>query len=130
MVEFGGGEKFLQDLHLKRMLTCAFAHVGFQIFLRVLAQWVGFGKDTALAWLMPTNTAMQRMTLAHSRLNLCGSPRWLSRYGYNKPTTAAETKRQNVSTNQLRCAINSIKLISAGDQLIASIVSISVKAFL
>lgn len=46
-------------------------------------------KDTALAWLMPTKTAMQRMTLAHSRLNLWGSPRWLSMQGYSRPTTAA-----------------------------------------
>lgn len=38
---------------------------------------------------MPTNTAMQRMTLAHSRLNLWGSPRWLSMQGYSSPTTAA-----------------------------------------
>lgn len=49
-----------------------------------------FRKDTALAWLMPTNTAMHLMTLAHSLLNLWGSPRWLSMQGYSRPTTAAE----------------------------------------
>ncbi len=53
------------------------------------------GKDTALAWLMPTKTAMQRITLAHSRLNLCGSPRWWSKQGYKRPTTAEE--RENIS---------------------------------
>lgn len=45
-------------------------------------------KDTTLAWLMPTNTATHLMTLAHSLLNLCGSPKWLSRQGYRRPTTA------------------------------------------
>lgn len=47
-------------------------------------------KDTTLAWLMPTNTAMHLITLAHSLLNLCGSPKWLSRQGYSRPTTAVE----------------------------------------
>ena len=56
----------------------------------------GVGEDTALAWLMPTNTAMQRITLAHSLLNLCGSPSWLSKHGYNRPTTAGETEIRHV----------------------------------
>lgn len=51
-------------------------------------------KDTALAWLMPTKTATQRMTLAHSLLNLWGSPRWLSMQGYSRPTTAVKTKER------------------------------------
>lgn len=49
-------------------------------------------KDTALAWLMPTKTATQRITLDHSRLNLCGSPRRLSMQGYNSPIIAAGGK--------------------------------------
>lgn len=49
-------------------------------------------EDTALAWLMPTNTATQRITLDHSLLNLCGSPRRRSMQGYKSPMTAAEGK--------------------------------------
>lgn len=41
---------------------------------------------------MPTKTATQRMTLAHSLLNLWGSPRWLSMQGYSRPTTAGKTR--------------------------------------
>ncbi len=58
------------------------------------------GKDTALAWLMPTKTAMQRITLAHSRLNLCGSPRWWSKQGYKRPTTAEERKKHKCFKQQ------------------------------
>lgn len=32
-------------------------------------------KDTALAWLIPTNTATHRMTLLHSLLYLNSSPK-------------------------------------------------------
>lgn len=49
-------------------------------------------KDTALAWLMPTNTATQRITLDHSLLNLCGSPRRRSMQGYKSPMMAVEEK--------------------------------------
>lgn len=58
-------------------------------------------KDTALAWLMPTNTATQRITLDHSRLNLCGSPSRLSMHGYNRPISAEETKRVNMEQHNL-----------------------------
>ena len=45
-----------------------------------------YKKDTALAWLMPTKTATQRMTLDHSPLWLdTVSPRRRSQNGYNKP---------------------------------------------
>lgn len=64
-------------------------------------------KDTTLAWLMPTNTAMHLITLAHSLLNLCGSPKWLSRQGYSRPTTAEEQKQtQNVEVSQRYSCIN------------------------
>lgn len=59
-------------------------------------------KDTTLAWLMPTNTATHLMTLAHSLLNLCGSPKWLSRQGYRRPTTAErEEQRWRVKISYL-----------------------------
>lgn len=57
-------------------------------------------KDTALAWLMPTNTATQRITLDHSRLNLCGSPRRRSMQGYSRPIIAA--RRQSETNKRLR----------------------------
>jgi len=47
-------------------------------------------KDTALAWLMPTKTAIHRMTLDHSCLWPRFSPRRWSRYGYSRPMTAAQ----------------------------------------
>lgn len=55
-------------------------------------------KDTALAWLIPTNTATQRITLDHSRLNLCGSPRRLSMQGYNSPIIAARGEKRKKNT--------------------------------
>lgn len=50
---------------------------------------------------MPTKTAMHLITLAHSLLNLCGSPKWLSRQGYSRPTTAA--KKHKISRNSVKC---------------------------
>lgn len=49
-------------------------------------------KDTALAWFMPTKTATQRITLDHSLLSLCGSPRRWSIQGYSKPINAEKTR--------------------------------------
>lgn len=44
-------------------------------------------KDTALAWLIPTNTAIHLMTLDHSPLCESGLliDRWRSRHGYRSP---------------------------------------------
>ena len=62
---------------------------------------VMYFKDTALAWLMPTNTATQRITLDHSRLYLSGSSRWLSRMGYISPTNT-----ENNQNNMTLCSHN------------------------
>lgn len=59
---------------------------------------VSVEKDTALAWFMPTKTATQRITLDHSLLNLCGSPRCLSMQGYNNPMAAAKAKQNAKGT--------------------------------
>lgn len=75
--------------------TCGKAHVA--------RNYTDYAEDTTLAWLMPTNTAMHLMTLAHSLLNLWGSPRWLSRQGYSRPTTAARRNTQTrISQDKLK----------------------------
>lgn len=51
---------------------------------------------------MPTNTATQRITLDHSLLNLCGSPRRWSMQGYKSPMKAAEENRQMFYTWQCK----------------------------
>lgn len=57
-------------------------------------------KDTALAWLIPTNTATHRITLDHSRLNLWGSPSLLSMQGYSTPIMAVEDKTTQNAGNK------------------------------
>lgn len=52
-------------------------------------------KDTALAWLMPTNTATQRITLDHSRFSLWGSPKSLSIHGYSRPIKARDRNNKS-----------------------------------
>lgn len=56
--------------------------------LDAAANFITIEKDTALAWFIPTKTATHRITLDHSLLNLCGSPRCRSMQGYNNPITA------------------------------------------
>lgn len=59
-------------------------------------------EDTALAWFIPTKTATHRITLDHSLLNLCGSPRCLSMHGYNNPIAAVKTgKRKGTEVKAL-----------------------------
>lgn len=69
-------------------------------------------KDTALAWLMPTKTATQRMTLDHSLLNLWGSPRRWSMQGYSSPITAGHRVRLHCQNLDVHDNIKTNKIIN------------------
>lgn len=68
-------------------------------------------KDTALAWLIPTNTAIHLMTLDHSPLWESGLliDRWRSRHGYRSPINTRKkiwTLFSSTCRSMITCMVN------------------------
>jgi len=59
----------------------------------------------ALAWLIPTKTAIHLITDDHSPLNLFGFPSMLSIFGYKSPVITA--KQERICEEQTRMVITS-----------------------